>query len=296
VLTEGAELYRIGSKDAETLAKYGHGTPDDWMERNIYTRHSVLGIAIMMVINLVLFGFAGLAIWAVQMAWIPIFAAGVINGLGHHTGYRNFQPEDASTNIIPWGILIGGEELHNNHHAYASSARLSSKWFEFDIGWMYIRTMELLGLAQVKKLAPKIRFEMDKARCDLHTLQAVITHRYDVVQRFARTLRTTMTEEVGRLKARGHAVDTRVFKRWLQRDAKQLKAHERAHLEEVLNTSKVLSTVYAMRQELFAVWARSTASKEQLVHQLEDWCHRAEKSGIAQLEAFSRTLRRYASA
>ena len=296
VLTEGAELYRIGSQDAETLAKYGHGTPDDWMERNIYTRHSVLGIALMMVINLVLFGFAGLAIWAVQMAWIPIFAAGVINGLGHHTGYRNFQPEDASTNIIPWGILIGGEELHNNHHAYASSARLSSKWFEFDIGWMYIRTMELLGLAQVKKLAPKIRFEMDKARCDLHTLQAVITHRYDVVQRFARTLRTTMAEEVGRLKERGHAVDTRAFKRWLQRDAKQLKADERAHLEEVLNTSKVLSTVYAMRQELSAVWARSTASKEQLVHQLEDWCHRAEKSGIAQLEAFSRTLRRYASA
>jgi stearoyl-CoA desaturase (Delta-9 desaturase) len=296
VLWEGAELYRKEAKNAETMEKYGKGTPDDWMERNIYTRHSVLGIAIMMVINLVLFGFAGLAIWAVQMAWIPIFAAGVINGLGHHTGYRNFQPEDASTNIIPWGILIGGEELHNNHHAYASSARLSSKWFEFDIGWMYIRTMELLGLAQVKKLAPKIRFEMDKARCDLHTLQAVITHRYDVVQRFARTLKTTMAEEVGRLKARGHAVDTRMFKRWLQRDAKQLKAHERAHLEEVLNTSKVLSTVYAMRQELSAVWARSTASKEQLVHQLEDWCHRAEKSGIAQLEAFSRTLRRYASA
>jgi stearoyl-CoA desaturase (Delta-9 desaturase) len=296
VLLEGAELYRIGSSDAETLAKYGHGTPDDWMERNVYSRHSVMGISIMMVINLVLFGFAGLAIWALQMAWIPIFAAGVINGLGHHTGYRNFQPEDASTNIVPWGILIGGEELHNNHHAYASSARLSSKWFEFDIGWMYIRCMELLGLAEVKKLAPKIRFEMDKARCDLHTLQAVITHRYDVVQRFARTLKTTLAEEMRRLKARGHAVDTRVFKRWLQRDVKALKAHERAQLEEVLSTSKVLATVYAMRQELTALWARSTASKEQLVHQLEDWCHRAEKSGIAQLEVFSRTLRRYASA
>jgi stearoyl-CoA desaturase (delta-9 desaturase) len=296
VLLEGAELYRIGSSDAETLAKYGHGTPHDWMERNVYARHSVMGISIMMVINLVLFGFAGLAIWALQMAWIPIFAAGVINGLGHHTGYRNFQPEDASTNIVPWGILIGGEELHNNHHAYASSARLSSKWFEFDIGWMYIRCMELLGLAEVKKLAPKIRFEMDKARCDLYTLQAVITHRYDVVQRFARTLKTTLAEEMLRLKARGLAVDTRVFKRWLHGDVKDLKAHERAQLEEVLSTSKVLATVYAMRQELTALWARSTASKEQLVHQLEDWCHRAEKSGIAQLEVFSRTLRRYTSA
>jgi len=297
VLTDGAELYRIGSQDAETLAKYGHGTPDDWMERNVYSRHSVMGISLMMVIDLVLFGFAGLAIWAVQMAWIPVFAAGVINGLGHHSGYRSFQTEDASTNIVPWGILIGGEELHNNHHAYASSARLSSKWFEFDIGWMYIRSMEILGLAQVKKLAPKVRFDMDKARCDLYTLQAVITHRYDVVQRFARTLKTTLAEEFERLKARGHAVDTRVFKRWLlQRDAKDLQADERAQLEEVLNTSKVLATVYAMRQELSGLWARSTASKEQLLHQLEDWCRRAEKSGIAQLEAFSRTLRGYVMA
>jgi stearoyl-CoA desaturase (delta-9 desaturase) len=296
VLLEGTELYRIGSRDQEAMAKYGHGTPDDWMERNIYSRHSVMGVALMMVIDLVLFGFAGLAIWALQMAWIPIFAAGVINGLGHHTGYRNFQPEDASTNIVPWGILIGGEELHNNHHAYATSARLSSKWFEFDIGWMYIRCMEVLGLAQVKKLAPKIRFEMDKARCDLYTLQAVITHRYDVVQRFARTLKTTLAEEVVRLKARGLAVDTRVFKRWLQRDVKDLQAHERAQLEQVLSTSKVLATVYAMRQELTALWARSTASKEQLVHQLEDWCGRAEKSGIRQLAVFSHTLRGYASA
>ena len=296
VLTEGAELYRIGSKDAETLTKYGHGTPDDWMERNVYSRHSVMGVSLMMVIDLVLFGFAGLAIWAVQMAWIPVFAAGVINGLGHHGGYRSFQTEDASTNIVPWGILVGGEELHNNHHAYASSARLSSKWFEFDIGWMYIRSMEILGLAQVKKLAPKIRFDMDKARCDLHTLQAVITHRYDVVQRFARTLKTTLAEEFERLKARGQAVDRQVFKRWMQRDAKDLQAHERARLEEVLNTSKVLATVYAMRQELGGLWARSTASKEQLLHQLEDWCRRAEKSGIAQLEAFSRTLRGYVMA
>jgi stearoyl-CoA desaturase (Delta-9 desaturase) len=296
VLLEGTELYRIGAADAETLTKYGHGTPDDWIERNLYSQHSVMGVALMMVIDLALFGFAGLAIWAVQMAWIPVFAAGVINGLGHHTGYRNFQPEDASTNIVPWGILIGGEELHNNHHAYASSARLSSKWFEFDIGWVYISAMRAVGLAQVKKLAPKIRFDMNKARCDLQTLQAVITHRYDVVQRYARTLRATLAEERARLQIAGHAVDGRALRRWLHRDAKDLHADERKRLEEVMNTSKVLATVYAMRQELSAVWARSTASKEQLLHQLEDWCHRAEKSGIVQLAKFSQTLRRYASA
>jgi stearoyl-CoA desaturase (delta-9 desaturase) len=294
VLLEGTELYRDGAANADTLAKYGHGTPDDWIERNVYSRHTVLGVALMMLINLVLFGPIGITIWAVQMAWIPVFAAGVINGLGHHTGYRNFQPEDASTNIVPWGILIGGEELHNNHHAYATSARLSSKWFEFDIGWMYIRIFEMLGLAQVKKLAPKIRFEMNKPSCDLQTLHAVITHRYDVVQRFARTVRSTLAEEGSRLKLSGQAVDTRLLKRLFHREAKDLQAHEQARLQEVLNTSKVLATVYAMRQELSSVWARSTASKEQLLHQLEDWCHRAEKSGIRQLAAFSQTLRGYA--
>ena len=296
VLLEGTELYRIGAADPETLARYGHGTPNDWIERNLYTRYSMLGVATMMALNIVLFGALGLSIWGIQMLWIPVFAAGVINGLGHHSGYRNFQTDDASTNIVPWGVLIGGEELHNNHHAYASSARLSSKWYEFDIGWLYIRLMELVGLAQVKKLAPKIRFEMGKARCDLQTLQAVITHRYDVVQRFARTVRITLADELERLKARGQAVDMRALKRWIQGDGRNLQAQDRAQLEEALNTSKVLATIYSMRQELGSVWARSTASKEQLVHQLEDWCRRAEKSGIAQLEAFSRTLRGYAMA
>jgi len=294
VLLEGSELYRIGAADADTLAKYGHGTPDDWLERNLYSRHAVLGVALMMVIDLVLFGAVGLIVWAVQMAWIPFFAAGVINGVGHHSGYRNFQTEDTSTNIVPWGILIGGEELHNNHHAYGSSARLSNKWYEFDIGWLYIRILESIGLAQVRKVAPRLRIESGKAACDLQTLQAVITHRYDVVARFGRSLMDTWKSELQGLKARGVTVDMAMVKRWLQRDAKDLLAHERANLDEALGKSKVLATIYSMRQELSALWARSTASKEQLLQQLEDWCHRAEASGIASLREFSRTLRGYA--
>jgi stearoyl-CoA desaturase (delta-9 desaturase) len=294
VLLEGSELYRIGAADADTLAKYGHGTPDDWLERNLYSRHAVLGVALMMVIDLVLFGAVGLIVWAVQMAWIPFFAAGVINGVGHHSGYRNFQTEDTSTNIVPWGILIGGEELHNNHHAYGSSARLSNKWYEFDIGWLYIRVLESIGLAQVRKVAPRLRIESGKAACDLQTLQAVITHRYDVVARFGRSLMDTWKSELQGLKARGVSVDMAMVKRWLQRDAKDLPAHERANLDEALGKSKVLATIYSMRQELSALWARSTASKEQLLQQLEDWCHRAEASGIASLREFSRTLRGYA--
>ncbi|MSQ59734.1 MAG: acyl-CoA desaturase [Betaproteobacteria bacterium] len=296
VLLEGSELYRAASKDKELLAKYGHGTPDDWIERNVYSKHSAKGIALMAVIDIVLFGPIGLTLWAVQMLWIPVTAAGVINGIGHFNGYRNFQTEDASTNIVPFGILIGGEELHNNHHAYASSARLSNKWYEFDIGWFYICVLEILGLAQIKKVAPSMRIQLPKPSCDLHTLQAVITHRYDVAARFANTLKHACAMEIGKLKDRGLAIDTSLFRKWLHRDPAALTTNEKAKLDEVLKTSKMLETIYTMGQELTGVWKRSTASKEQLLHLLEDWCRRAERSGISQLREFSTQLRGYATA
>jgi stearoyl-CoA desaturase (delta-9 desaturase) len=294
VLWEGAELYRIEARNAETKEKYGQGTPDDWLERHLYTPHDRWGISTLMVINFVLFGFAGIAIWAVQMLWIPLFAAGVINGIGHYWGYRTFQPEDASTNIVPWGILIGGEELHNNHHAYASSARFSNRWFEFDIGWVYIRTMQLLGLAHVKKVAPTIKLDNAKTHCDLATVQAVITHRYEVVAKYAHTLRQTCADEIGQLKARAVSVDRAALKRMLHLGADALPASELANISEARSKSKVLDTVCSMRQELAALWQRSNVSAEQLVRQLEDWCARAETSGIIPLQEFSRRLRCYA--
>jgi stearoyl-CoA desaturase (delta-9 desaturase) len=296
VMLEGGELYRKEAKNQDTLDKYGHGTPEDWVERNVYSGMDKGGVALMLIVNILLFGPIGLTVWAVQMLWIPVTAAGVINGVGHYYGYRNFQVEDASTNIVPWGILIGGEELHNNHHAYASSARLSNKWYEFDIGWLYIRLMEIVGLAEVKKLAPTVKIATGKARCDLQTLQAVITHRYDVLARFTRLVKATCADELRNIRERrpGHTIDLQSVKRWLHLDAKLVPAKEKAELEEVLKTSKVLDTVYTMRQELVMVWQRSTATKEQLLSQLEDWCRRAERSGIAPLREFSLTLRRYA--
>jgi stearoyl-CoA desaturase (delta-9 desaturase) len=294
VLWEGTELYRAEAKKPDTLEKYGHGTPDDWLERHLYTPHDKLGIFVLLAVNFVLFGFIGLTIWAIQMAWIPFFAAGVINGLGHWWGYRNFQTEDASTNIVPWGILIGGEELHNNHHAYASSARLSNRWYEFDIGWLYIRTLEVLGLAQVKRLAPRLQLDIAKTRCDFATVQAVITHRYEVLSQYAKTLRQTCTREIHALKARAVPVDRAAVKKILHTDAARLPAAERLHVDVALSHSRVLATVYAMRQELAALWQRSNASKDHLVRQLEEWCARAEGSGIAALEEFSRRLRCYA--
>ena len=292
VLWQGTELYKAEAKKTETIEKFGHGTPDDWIERNIYTPHSVFGIGSMLVIDIVLFGPIGITMWAVQMLWIPFFAAGVINGIGHYWGYRSFTTEEASTNVVPWGILIGGEELHNNHHAYASSAKLSNKWWEFDIGWLYIRILEMLGLAQVKKLAPKIEMAPEP-KCDHETVHAVITHRYDVLARYGRSLKQTCAQEIAHLKTRAVHVDHATIKRWLHVDEQTLPAPERARMHEVRKNSKVLDTIYSMRQELIALWQRSSASREQLVHQLEDWCHRAEASGIAALREFSHRLRRY---
>lgn len=294
VLLEGAELYRQESANAETLERYGHGTPDDWVERNVYSKHTVGGIVLMLVVDLVLFGAIGATIWAVQMLWIPFLAAGVINGIGHYWGYRNFQPADASRNIVPWGILIGGEELHNNHHAYATSARLSNRWYEFDIGWLYIRLLAMVKLAEVKKVAPKLKLNRSKTVCDVATLQAVVTHRYEVLAKYAKSVRATCAKEIQALRGHAVGVDARAIKRWLHIDTNRLAASEREQRERALKASSVLATVYTMRDELAALWQRSTASKEQLVHQLEDWCKRAEASGIEALQLFSRRLRSYA--
>jgi len=293
VLLEGAELYRKEGRNQETLERYGYGTPDDWIERNIYS-HDRWGIGSMLVLNVILLGPIGITIWAVQMAWIPFMAAGIINGVGHYWGYRNFQPEDASTNVFPWGILIGGEELHNNHHAYATSAKLSSRWYEFDIGWLYIRILETLGLAKVKKVAPKLMLDNSKTRCDLATLQAVATHRYEVLAKYTASLRATCAAELQALKGQAAGVDMGKLKRWLHIDKAALPAAELEQREAVIRHSSVLATVYTMRDELAQLWQRSTASKEQLVKQLEDWCHRAEASGIEALQQFSRQLRCYA--
>lgn len=293
VLWGGVFLYVKESRNPDTLARYGHGTPDDWIERHLYSPLTKYGILLMLSLDLLLFGLVpGVLIWGAQALWIPFWAAGVINGLGHFWGYRNYQSEDAATNLFPWGILIGGEELHNNHHAYATSARLSSKWYEFDIGWFYIRVLECLGLATVKKLAPQVKFDAAKAHCDLDTLHAVITHRYDVLTAYAKSLTGTCRAELTRLKARAGA--KRAVTRGLRTHPEHLKAPERAALEIALQQSRVLHTVYAMRDELAQIWARSTASKEQLVQQLEDWCRRAETSGITALQDFSGHLRRYA--
>ena len=296
VLLEGAELYRAETKNQETLDKYGHGCPNDWIENNLYTKYSWLGVSALLPINVMLFGVAGISIWAVQMLWIPITAAGIINGLGHYTGYRNYDCNDAACNLLPWGILIGGEELHNNHHTFATSAKLSSKWYEFDIGWMYIRTMEIMGLAKVKKTIPKPRMAKDKTVADFDTLQAVIANRYDVMAKYAKSVKAAFSEEVEHLKHKAE-LEARFLKssrKLLQREPTKLDSPQQAQLVELFQHSKALETMHNMRVELGAIWERSHHTRDQLLHQLQDWCNRAEASGIKALQEFSLRLRTYA--
>jgi stearoyl-CoA desaturase (delta-9 desaturase) len=300
VLWLGVFLYVKESFNKETMERFGHGTPDDWVERNVYSRHAIHGLFLTGALNIALFGLLpGMLILLAQIAWIPFWAAGVINGVGHWFGYRNWDvpAPDASRNISPIGFWIGGEELHNNHHAFPASARFSMKWYEFDIGWLYIRVLESLGLATVKKVAPIPRFSEPKAAADFDTLHAVIANRYDVLSRYAKSMKRTYAEEMQRLRhwSPSDAEVLRSLKRALLR-GKALADVEKTRVAEALKKARALATVVAMRQELISLWDRSSASKEQLLRQLQDWCHRAETSGVASLVDFSRRLRSYAVA
>lgn len=296
VFWQGAELYRAESKNKETMIKYGHGTPDDWIERNLYTRFSWQGVALMLIIDFALFGAIGITVWAVQMMWIPVNAAGIINGIGHYWGYRNYDCADASTNIVPIGILIGGEELHNNHHTFGTSAKFSTKWYEFDIGWLYIQMLQSVGLAKVKKVAPEPKLLSGKTVVDQMTLQSVITNRYEVMAKYTKSLKQMWRVELAHLrdKANLEAEFLARSKKLLQCEPAKLQAVDIQQLKELFAHSKALQTMHEMRVELNVIWERSNDTREQLLQKLQDWCLRAEESGIQSLQDFSFRLRRYA--
>ncbi len=293
VLWQGAELYQQASQKGEILEKYGRGTPEDWLERQIYTPHHLLGITIMLGIDILLFGVIGPTIWAVQMMWIPLLAAGVINGIGHWWGYRNYECYDASTNIVPWGILIGGEELHNNHHTFAGSAKLSSLWWEFDIGWLYIRLLEMVGLAKVKKVAQQPILSQVQRPVDISTLRAVVDHRFQIMAIYAKKVIIQVHKEELR-HTQGHS--RKLLKKvgsLLIREESLLKPHDKHKLATVLAESQALQTVYHYRLQLQSLWQQSTASQEYLLQSLQEWCKQAEETGVQALQEFAITLRRY---
>ncbi|MGQ0657243.1 MAG: DesA family fatty acid desaturase [Chromatiales bacterium] len=292
LLQRGAELYRAAADDAVLVEKYGYGTPNDWLERHVYSRHTSVGLALMLLINVLLFGALGLTLWAVQMAWIPIFAAGVINGVGHYWGYRNFEVADASTNIVPWGLLIGGEELHNNHHAFASSAKFSSRPWEFDLGWLYIKLLAVLRLARVKRLAPVPGRRRSHGGIDLDTVRAVFTGRMHVMAAYAREVVGRVHKDELRRAGMQSRLLLKPIKRWLNREA-LLDDATRARLAQALAHSAPLTLVYQFKQRLQALWSERTATQESLVASLQEWCRQAEETRIAALAEFAASLRRY---
>lgn len=288
VLLQGAELYRKEKCNQETLERYGYGTPDDWLERHIYSKHSGAGNIALLIINFVLFGFIGITIWALQMAWIPFFAGGVINGVGHAIGYRNFECKDASRNIIPFGIFIAGEELHNNHHTYGTSAKFSVKWWEIDLGWYVIRLLQLFGLAKPKYVPPKATFLPQKAQVDLDTLNAVITHRFEIMAQYRKTVIGPLFQNERKI----HILPSET-QALLSRDTSLVKNDKQQALTRVLEQHPTLKKVYELRLKLQAIWAKSNAGKQTLLNLLQDWCKQADGTGIEALQRFVTHLKTY---
>lgn len=295
VLFEGAELYRTAYQDRKMIEKYSHGTPKDWIERTLYSGRSGLGIRLMLLLDLFLFGVPGITIWAVQMAWIPFWAAGIINGVGHFWGYRNFECPEAARNIIPWGFWICGEELHNNHHAFASSAKFSVKWWEFDLGWLYIRFLSILGLAKVKKLPPKLAVQKGKHQVDIHTVKAVVSNRFQVMSYYY----NSVVRPILKLEKR-QSYESKNSKHLFQRAGRLLRLQEnllspsaQLRLQTLLANHEKLQIVYNYRQSLQNIWLKTAKSQKELVDALQQWCKQAEESGLEVLNQFAQQLRSY---
>lgn len=296
VLWQGSELYRRGAKDKEILARYGDGTPDDWMERHVYTPHSAAGILSMMAIDILLMGVPGLMVWAVQMAWMPFWAAGIVNGVGHFWGYRNFDCPDAATNVSPWGILIGGEELHNNHHAYPSSAKLSIKPWEFDIGWLYIRTLQRFGLAQPRRVPPTSASVSGKKDIEVETMKALLTNRFEVMARYTKVvLMPVLKSEIMISKRKGADQAAKLLgsmKKLMKREL-LIDALNQQHLDSALARHQALQQVYQFRARLQNIWNHTSATQKELQEALQTWCQEAEKTGVKALHEFSDYIKGY---
>ncbi len=292
VLLEGAELYRDAAADDEILTKFGHGTPNDWLEKNVYSRFPVLGVSVLVVLEFYLFGLAGIAVFAIQMLCVPVLAAGVINGLAHFWGYRNFETNDAATNITPIAAIICGEELHNNHHAYPSSARFSLRKWELDLGWVYLRLFSFLGLATIRRVAPRPQFNSSKTAMDMDTVKAIIGSRLHVMESYAsRVIKPVCSMEMKTLHE--HRKIFKLAGRDLAKVDHLLDEAGRLRIAAALAVSDSLNTVYDLQNRLQSIWHKAGASQEALLHALQDWCKEAEATGIDCLEDFAARLQGY---
>lgn len=295
VLWQGAELYQDASKHADDMDHYGQGTPDDWIERHLYCPHNNYGIFSMFIIDIILFGIPGITIFALQMIWIPFFAAGVINGIGHYFGYRNYECPDAARNIVPWGIFLGGEELHNNHHTFGTSAKFSVKWWEVDLGWFYLSILRFLRLAQVKRIAPKLAEIKDKRSIDAETIKAMIINRFQIMSQYSKTvIAPVFHEEKRKASEKGRKLFAQA-KSLLVRETSLIDEKSKIRLAQLLNEEQRLQLVYQYRQKLQDIWHKTNASQKELLEAVQDWCKQAEEAGIQALAQFANRLKGFKS-
>ncbi|HEU0277645.1 MAG TPA: fatty acid desaturase [Rhodanobacteraceae bacterium] len=296
VFFEGAELYRKAAANRADLEKYGRGTPDDWVERHVYTPHPYLGVSLLAVVDLVLFGVLGAAVWAVQMAWIPFWAAGVVNGLGHWWGYRNFETADTATNLTPWGVWIGGEELHNNHHAFPSSAKFALRKFEVDIGWIVILGLERVGLAKVLRVAPALDVRPNVALPDMLTLKALLVHRFEAMTDYYKTVIKPTVREQSDVEGtrRFGAMTRRRLRRALANGGRWLDKNGKARMTAIVEKRPSLQQISEYRARLAALMEQR--KPDAALAALQQWCHEAEASGNRKLAEFAARLKRYSVA
>jgi stearoyl-CoA desaturase (delta-9 desaturase) len=294
VVLEGYELYKTATADPQILDYYGRGTPDDWIERNLYSRWPPAGLVFFILSELILFGVPGIVMVAVHVAAQPFFAGGVINGVGHRLGYRSFEMASTATNIVPWALFLGGEELHNNHHAFPRSARFAVQPWEIDIGWLWIRLFSALGLAQVRRVAPSPRLIATRTTVDADTALALFTNRMHVLRDYARRVVRPVCRELAAREPEGAV--PRIAPMLLIRHPALLAEEAHRVLRDLLARYEVLRAVVEFRESLQHSWNDAAASQAGAVQNLRDWCVRAEASGIRALREFALRLRGYSGA
>ena len=294
VVLEGYELYSAATRDSSIVRNYGKGTPDDWMERNLYSRYPNLGIVLFSLTFLVLFGIPAILMVVVHLSAQPFFAGGVVNGLGHAVGYRSFEMPSTATNLVPWGVLLGGEELHNNHHAFPRSARFAVQRWEFDIGWFWISAFRAVGLARVRYVAPRPHLEHRRSELDADTVNALFTNRMHVLREYARRVVLPVCRELARREPRGSV--PAMTPRLLISHPTLLAEEAKRALRELLERYEVLRRIVEYREGLQHLWNDASANQARAVGQLKEWCAQAEASGIRALREFSLGLPAYGAA
>ncbi len=297
VLASGVELYTEERSNQETLDTYGKGTPNDWIERNVYTRFHFLGINLMLLIDIALFGVIGITFWAIQIIWIPFFAAGVINGLGHWSGYRNYSTSDCSTNLTRFGFFIGGEELHNNHHAFPSSCKFSHVKGEHDWGWYAIKTLNAVGLATIQKTVPVLEQRTDdhdnKNTIELDAVKAMLTHKVNLLQTYVKDVIKPAIAQEYDTRSKQFRKSSDKFLNSLSIDWRFLDDEAKELFKEYINTSPTIETIIKYRDELKEIWEAKGKTTEQMIEALKEWCQNAEKSGVKVLQEYAQKLQTY---